>query len=136
MSQYAPNDVLSQLVGDRLRALEIAAGEPLRLVFSKPGRSTDRVLSSRVWPSIERSGGTWRDGDTGYTDLLRQLIGAEVTGTREQSRKGLRIDLTRGHLIISPRRADPSREIALLSGFEDGRWMAWWPGDYAFEDLV
>lgn len=136
MSQYAPNDVLSQLVGDRLRAIEIAAGEPLRLVFSPPGRSTDRVFSTRAWPSIERSAGTWRDGDMGYTDLLRQLIGAEVTGTLERSRHGLRIDLTRGSLILSPRRADPSREIALLSGFEDGRWMAWWPGDYAFEDLV
>jgi hypothetical protein len=136
VSQYAPNDVLSQLVGDRLRAIEIAAGEPLRLMFTRPGRSADRVLSSRVWPSIERSGGTWRDGDMGYTDLLRQLIGADVTGTSERAGQGLRIDLARGSLIISPRRVDRSREIALLSGFEDGRWMAWWPGDYAFEDLV
>lgn len=136
MSQYAPNEVFSQLVGDRLRAIEIAAGEPLRLAFARSGRNADRVFASRVWPSIERSGGTWRDGDMGYTDLLRQLIGADVTGTSEQPRRGLRIDLTRGSLIINPRRVEPSRDIALLSGFEDGRWMAWWPGDYAFEDLV
>ncbi len=136
MSQYAPNEVLSHLIGHRLRAIEIAAGEPLRLMFDKTGEPGDRVLSSRSWPSIERSGGTWRDGDLGYTDLLRQLVGAEVTGTAERSLRGLRIDLGRGSLVINPRRANPSMEVALLSGFQDGRWMAWWPGDYAFEDLI
>ncbi|WP_114045249.1 hypothetical protein [Acidipropionibacterium virtanenii] len=129
--------MLSRLVGHRLRSLEVALGEPLRLCFDRPGaRSPRLVLSCRSWPDVERSGGTWRDGDLGFTDVLRSLLGTTVLSTAERTELGLRIQFAHGALIINPRRADPSAEIAQLSGFADGRWMAWWPGDYAFENLI
>lgn len=137
MSQFAPNDVLSRLVGHRLRSLEIGVQAPLRLRFDRPGtRNPELVMSCRSWPDVERSGGTWRDGDLGYTDVLRSLLGTSVLSTTERTERGLRIQFAQGALAINPRRADPSVEIAQLSGFADGRWMAWWPGDYAFENLI
>lgn len=137
MSQFTPNDVLSRLVGHRLSSLEIGADEPLRLRFDRPGTpSPQLVLSCHCWPDVERSGGTWRDGDLGYTDVLRGLLGASVVSTSERTEQGLRLQFAEGALAINPRRADPSEEIAQLSGFRDGRWMSWWPGDYAFENLI
>lgn len=137
MSQFTPNDVLSRLIGYRLASLEIGAEEPLRLRFDRPaGSSPQLVLSCHSWPDVERSGGTWRDGDLGYTDVLRSLLGAPVASTSERTEQGLRLQFAEGALAINPRRADPSAEIAQLSGFTDGRWMSWWPGDYAFENLI
>ncbi|UUL77380.1 hypothetical protein NG819_07905 [Pseudarthrobacter sp. Fe7] len=44
--------------------------------------------------------------------------------------------LDTGALLIHPAKEEIFVEIAELSGFPDGRWMAWRPGEDTFEDLV
>ncbi|HVK23471.1 MAG TPA: hypothetical protein VM677_19130 [Actinokineospora sp.] len=50
---------------------------------------------------------------------------------------GLEIVFPGGSVHLHPRGEDLlGPEIAMLSGFADGRWMVWRPGADSFEDLV
>jgi hypothetical protein len=57
--------------------------------------------------------------------------------TREETGLGLVVHFESGKVVVHPSRDDlEGPEIAMLSGFEDRRWMVWRPGEDSFEDLA
>ncbi|PRC49767.1 hypothetical protein C6A85_73045, partial [Mycobacterium sp. ITM-2017-0098] len=76
------------------------------------------------------------DGQVGYADAIRTMIGHDVVDTAEAPGEGLRIDFARHGLELRPTTADRvGPVIAMLSDFGDGRSMSWRPGGEAFEYL-
>ena len=48
-----------------------------------------------------------------------------------------RIEFASGTVVLHPRFDDcAGPEIAYLSGFADGQWMCWRPGEESFEDVA
>jgi hypothetical protein len=69
--------------------------------------------------------------------LSLRVVRTEVIATAERTGLGLRIEFGAGAIRLHPeidQMAGP--EIALLSGFTDGRWMCWRPGEESFEDVI
>jgi len=95
-------------------------------------------MTCEVWPDLKLGNGeTHRNGDTGYADALRSLVGESVRSTDERTGAGLRIDLESGEIRLHPSRDEiPGPEIAMLSGFRDQSWMCRRPGEESFEDLA
>jgi hypothetical protein len=89
-----------------------------------------------VMPVATTPAGPVGDGDVGYADALRSLIGDDVIETAEAHGEGLRVEFRRGALVLRPTAADLTGPlIAMLSDFGDGRSMSWRPGGEAFEYL-
>jgi hypothetical protein len=95
------------------------------------------VLNCDVLPVVETLAGLIAPGQVGYADALRAFIPGHVVATVEETGRGLRIEFDGGAICLHPDVDDvPGPEIALLSGFKDGHWMGWRPGEESFQDLV
>lgn len=134
-SAYVPNDLLGRLAGFRLFSVQFVM-DYVQLRFDGPSQDMP-VLNCDVMPDVERRGNTITNGQVGYADALRGLIPGVVRRTREETGVGLRIEFDGGAIVVHPSRDDlVGPEIALLQGFEDGRWVCWRPGEESFEDLA
>lgn len=132
---YVPNELLGRLVGCRLYSVQFVH-DYVQLRFDGPGDDMP-VLNCDAMPVVDRDGTTISDGSVGYADALRALIPNVVTRTREENTIGLRIEFDDGVIALHPTLDEiPGAEIALLSGFKDGRWMCWRPGEESFEGLT
>lgn len=132
---YVPNELLGRLVGCRLYSVQFVH-DYVQLRFDGLGQDTP-VLNCDVMPVVERDGTTITDGDVGYADALRALIPKVVKRTLEGNTVGLRIEFDDDVIVLHPTLDEiTAPEIALLSGFGDGRWMCWRPGEESFEDLA
>lgn len=134
-SGYVPNGLLSRLVGFRLYSVQFVM-DYVQLRFDGP---TDDMpfLNCDVMPVIETQAGAIGFGELGYTDALVALIPEEVVRATEATGGGLRIEFSSGTVVLHPRFDDlVGPEIAYLSGFTDGQWMCWRPGEESFEDLA
>jgi hypothetical protein len=133
---YVPNELLIRLVGLRLLAVEFILDYA---VIKFDGEPTDPQpsLSFDVMPHVEMAPGTLlRDGEPGYLEALRALVGHDVLATVEQQGEGFRIDLTAGSIVVDPDAEElAGPEIATLSGFADDAWMCWRPGEDTFAHL-
>ena len=95
------------------------------------------VLNCDVLPVVETRAGLIAPGQVGYADALRALIPGRVAATSEETGRGLRIEFDKSAICLHPQADEVlGPEIALLDGFEDGRWMCWRPGEVSFEDLT
>ncbi|MBL7490057.1 hypothetical protein I6A60_29200 [Frankia sp. AgB1.9] len=130
---YVPNELLSRLVGFRLISVSFVH-DYLQLGFE--GETESPVLTCDVTPVVVTAAGGFSDGQPGYSDALRSLVSDYVVRTEEAVGVGLRIELGRGSIVLHPAEEElVGPEIALLKGFDDGRWMCWRPGEDSFEDL-
>ena len=130
---YVPNALLSRLVGYRMYSVEFVLNDYVQLRFD--GDSAPAVLNCYVWPLIEASGRTWREVDLGYADAMRRLTPGTVVSTIEAVGEGIKIALDTGLVIIHPTVGEVYVEIAEISGFDDGAWMVWRPGEDTFANL-
>lgn len=131
---YVPNELLGRLVGFRLYSVQFVL-DHVQLRFDGPTQDLP-VLTCDAMPAVVTEAGAVPDGQRDYADALRSLIAGTVINTAEATGAGLRIDLDRGSIVLHPTADDlPGPEIAMLSGFKDGRWMCWRPGEDSFEDL-
>lgn len=134
---YAPNELLSRLVGNRMYSVEFVLNEYVHFRFDgPPGAAKPVTLNCDVWPEVDYCGRVWHEDDLGYADALRKLVPGSVVSTSEQTGKGIRITLDTGVIVIHPKLEAVYVEIAMLAGFPDGAWMVWRPGEDSFEDLV
>ncbi|WP_436532872.1 hypothetical protein [Actinoplanes sp. HUAS TT8] len=132
---YVPNELLSRLVGCRLYAIEFVM-DYVQLRFDGPTEDTP-LLNCDVLPVVETPSGPVAPGQLGWADALRALIPRPVVATAEKTGQGLRIEFDTGTIRLHPETGDQiGPEIALLTGFKDGRWMCWRPGEDSFEDLA
>lgn len=132
---YVPNELLSRLVGLHLDSVTFVM-DYVQLHF---GGSTENmpVLNCDVLPLVENPAGPMAPDQVGYADALRALISGRVVATVEETGRGLRIEFDEGAVCLHPSIDDvPGPEIALLTGFKDGGWMCWRPGEESFEDLA
>ena len=68
---------------------------------------------------------------------MRALIPGQVVATAERTGQGLRVEFDGAAIRLHPDiDEETGPEIALLTGFKDGRWMCWRPGEESFEDVV
>lgn len=128
-------DLLSRLVGCHLQSIHFNGGF-VQFAFACPGSAEVPVLTCEVTPTVETPSGSLADGDPGYADAIRALIGHHVIETREIPRNGIRI-VTDGAVLILRPEPDELRgpQIAVLSDFTDGDSKAWYPGSEPFEYL-
>jgi len=127
---YEPNELLSQLVGRNL-ATVVFLKWYLQLTFDGP------YLNCESWPTVDLGQGEIRFGEAGYGDAICSLLSETVVTTQEATGFGLVIELETGSIRIHPTWDElQGPEIAMLSGFDDGRWMVWRPGEESFEDLA
>ncbi|BCB88124.1 hypothetical protein Psuf_054370 [Phytohabitans suffuscus] len=134
-SAYVPNALLGRLVGLRLYSVEFVM-DYVQLRFNGPTKDMP-VLNCDVLPVVETPAGLIASGQLGYADALRAFIPGHVVATLEETGRGLRIEFDEGTICLHPKANEvPGPEIALLSGFTDGRWMCWRPGEECFEDLA
>lgn len=132
---YVPNDLLGRLVGFRLYSVQFVM-DYLQLHFDGPTEDMP-VLNCDSLPIVETPGGLITPGQVGWADALRALISRHVVATEERTGIGLRVGFGEGAVRLHPDLdATFGPEIALLSGFKDGHWMCWRPGEESFEDLV
>jgi len=134
---YIRNELLSRLVGMRLLSVEFILDYAV-VRFDGDPALPQAQLTCDVMPHVETADGSRRrDGEEGYLEALRALIGHEVISTSEGPSTGLRIAVeTGGALRLNPAPGElTGPEIALLTGFDDGAWMCWRPGEEAFEHL-
>jgi hypothetical protein len=101
-----------------------------------PGAGNPVILNCYVWPVIDSFGRIWRESDLGYADALRKLTPGTVSSTTEQTGVGIRIELDTGAIVVHPKLEEIYVEIAEITGFTDGAWMVWRPGEDSFEDLA
>ncbi|WP_273488202.1 hypothetical protein [Ancrocorticia populi] len=136
VAAYVPNGLLSRLLGDRMYSVEFVLNDYVQFKFDgAPDARTPVTLSVYAWPVVEIETRTWREGDLGYADALRQLAPSLVIATSEQTGRGIRIELSTGALTIHPTAEEARVEIAMIAGWSDGAWMLWRPGKDSFEDL-
>jgi len=136
MTPYVPTDLLSRLVDHRLYSVEFVLNDYVQFRFDGEQGPGHVMLNSYVWPVVRQDGRQWREQELGYADALRRLAPGTVISTSEETGSGIRIELDTGTIVIHPAKEEIFVEIAELSGFPDGRWMAWRPGEDSFEDLV
>lgn len=129
------NDLLSRLVGYPLQSVQFSASD-VQFGFGSTESPDVPVLTCEVMPVVVTPGGPIADGQAGYADAMRSLIGDDVVATAEAPGEGLRIEFAERALELRPTVAEVvSPVIALLSDFGDGRSMSWRPGGEAFEYL-
>jgi hypothetical protein len=132
---YVPNELLSRLVGCRLYSIEFVM-DYVELRFDGPTEDMP-ILNCDVLPVVETPSGSMAPGQVGWADALRDLIAEQVVATAERTGQGLRIEFDGGAIRLHPEiDHETGPEIALLTGFKDGRWMCWRPGEVSFEDVV
>jgi hypothetical protein len=133
---YVPNELLSRLVGHRLFSVQFVL-DYVQLHFDSDASSGQVVLQCDCFPAVVRDGRTYAVGDPGWADALWRFIPGVVTDTREATGTGLEVrfgvDLIRLHPTVDEL---VGAEIAMLTGFDDGQWMVWRPGEESFEDLA
>jgi len=130
-----PNELLGRLVGFRLYSVQFVM-DYVQLRFDGPTEDMP-VLNCDVMPAVETPTGLVVPGQLGYADAQRALIPGEVVATSEATGSGLRIAFEAGAIALQPRLDElTGPEIALLGGFQDGRWMCWRPGEESCEDLA
>jgi len=134
--QYIPNDLLSRLVGQRLYSVEFVLNDYVQFRFDGDQGPGQVTLNSYVWPVVQQDGRQRREQELGYADALRRLAPGTVVSTIEKTGSGIHIELDTGTIVIHPAKEEVFVEIAELSGFTDGRWMAWRPGEDSFQDLA
>lgn len=133
---YVPNELLGRLVGFRLYSVEFVL-DYVQFRFDGPSSEDSPVLSCDVMPMVEQGDRLVVDGELGYADAMRTLIPGVVRRTREETGIGLRIEFKDGAIVVNPTfDALVGPEIAILQGFEDGKWMCWRPGEESFENLA
>ncbi|GII25358.1 hypothetical protein [Planosporangium mesophilum] len=131
---YVPNELLGRLVGLRLYSVQFVM-DYVQLHFDGPTQDMP-VLNCDVLPVVETPAGPISSGQVGYADALRALIPQLVVATVEETGRGLRVEFDRGAICLHPSVGEvEGPEIALLSGFTDGHWMCWRPGEDSFEDI-
>jgi hypothetical protein len=132
---YLPNELLGRLVGMRLYSVQFVM-DYVQLRFD--GTTQDMpVLNCDVFPVVETPAGPIAAGQLGYADALRACIPRHVVATEEKTGRGIRIAFDEAVIRLHPDISEVvGPEIALLNGFQDGRWMCWRPGEESFEDLV
>ena len=135
-NQYVPNELLSRLVGQRMYSVEFVLNDYVQFRFGGDQQTGHITFNCYVWPAVQQNGRLWREQDLGYADALRRLAPGTVVSTAEVTGEGIRIELDTGAVVIHPAKEEIFIEIAELSGFADGRLMAWRPGDDSFEDLA
>lgn len=128
--------LLARLIGFRLYSV-VFVMDYVQLCFDGDHPEDRPVFNCYVWPVIDMSSHTVADGEIGYADGYRSLIPRHVTGTSVGEQGGLRLEFGNATLILRPAMAEiVGAEIARLSGFADGRWTAWRPGEPPFKYLV
>jgi len=133
---YLPNELLQRLVGLRLYSVQFVM-DYVQLRFDGPVASEMPVLNCDVLPAVVRQGRTYLPGDPDWADALVGLIPQTVTKTCEGTGTGIEIHFGDQVVHIHPTREQvDTAEIAMLSGFGDGRWMVWRPSEDSFEDLA
>jgi hypothetical protein len=130
---YLPNELLGRLVGFRMYSVTLVM-DYVQLGFDSASEET-ATMNCDVWPEITVDGAVFHEPDLGYTDALRGLIPGIVLETRESTGLGLLLVLDTGSIRLHPRIEEVHAEIAMLSGFSDGSWMVWRPGEDSFEDI-
>lgn len=134
-SAYVPNALLGRLVGFRLYSAQFVM-DYVQLRFDGPTDDMP-VLNCDVLPVVETPAGPVTPGQLGYVDALCAFIPGHVGATVEETGRGLRIEFDEGAICLHPEVDEVlGLEIALLSGFKDGHWMCWRPGEECFEDLA
>ncbi|MEU8180143.1 hypothetical protein AB0B85_01685 [Micromonospora sp. NPDC049044] len=132
---YEANGLLGRLVGFRLYSVQFVM-DYVQLRFDGPTEDMP-VLNCDVLPVVEAPAGLVAQGQLGYADALRAFIPFLVVATAEGAGQGLRIEFAKGAICLRPAVDEVSGpEIALLSGFKDGHWMCWRPGEDSFGDLA
>jgi hypothetical protein len=132
---YVPHELLNRLVGCRLYSIEFVM-DYVQLHFDGPTEDMP-LLNCDVLPVVETPSGPIAPGQVGWADALRELISDHVVATAERTGQGLRIEFGGGAIRLHPDiNQQTGPEIALLTGFKDGRWMCWRPGEESFEDVV
>ena len=127
---YEPNELLSRLVGRNLSTVVFLRWY-LQLTFDGP------FLTCEAWPTVDIGEGAVSYGEAGYRDALCSFLAEPVVATQEETGRGLVIEFEHGTVRIHPSLDElEGPEIAMLSGFDDGKWMVWRPGEESFEDLV
>jgi hypothetical protein len=135
-SPHQYNELLSRLIGYRLQSIQFNGGYVQFFFGSARATEAAPVLTCEVMPVVIGPAGSLADGQAGYADALRSLIGHDVVDTAEAYGEGLRIELGANALVLRPTAADVTGPvIAMLSDFGDGCSMIWRPGGEAFEDL-
>ena len=135
-STYVPNELLSRLVGHRMYSVEFVVNDYVQLRFDGLDSVGPVTLNCYVWPVIETIGRSWHETDLGYADALRRLTPGTVIATLEATGVGLRIELDTGVVVIHPALGEVRVEIAEITGFSDGAFMVWRPGEDSFHDVV
>ena len=129
------NELLSRLVGYRLHSVEFAAAYQ-QFGFESVGSADFPVLTCQVMPTVTTVTGVIADGQPGYADAIRSLIGDEVVETAEASHHGFRVGFAQRVLTLRPAASDLAGPvIATLSDFADGSSATWLPGGNAYEYL-
>jgi hypothetical protein len=132
---YELNALLGRLVGYRMHSVQFAL-DYLQLHFDTDEPPGAPVLTCDVLPAVNVGRRTLAPHESGWSDALCSLIGQHVTDTREAPNSGVQINMATGTICLYPTREElVGPEIAMLGGFEDGRWMIWRPGEEAFEYL-
>lgn len=133
-SEY--NALLSRLVGYHLQSIHLAGGY-VQFTFTSLSLSDNPVLTFEVMPVVETPTGPVVNGQLGYADAIRALIGHHVTGTEEVEDEGLRVEFAETALKLQPAAEElHGPTIAMLSDFGDGASRSWGPGGPAFEYLA
>lgn len=134
---HQPNELLGRLVGRSLNAVVFSMDYVMLWFDSDAASGGNVVLHCDVYPRVERGGVVLGEPDAGYGDHLRAFIPEVVTCTAEQTGQGIVICFASGRLVLHPTVEElVGPEIAMLSGFGDGRWMVWRPGEDSFADLA
>ncbi len=117
-------------------AVTIVCNDYIQLQFDGEPSGAPVLFNVDVWPAIDYGERTWREPDLGYADALRRLTPGTVRAVAEEVGAGIRIELDTGALVIDPAIEDVHVEIGFLSGFPDGTWEVWQPGEGCFAHLV
>lgn len=133
---YEYNALLSRLVGYHLQSIHFAGGY-LQFTFTSLSLGDNPVLTFEVMPVVETPTGPVENGQQGYADAIRALIGHHVTGTEEAAGEGLRVQFGETALKLQPAAEELLGPIiAMLSDFGDCASQSWTPGREAFEYLA
>lgn len=133
---YEFNALLRRLVGYHLQSIHLAGGY-MQFTFSSLSLGDNPVLTFEVMPVVETPAGPVVNGQWGYADAIRALIGHHVTDTEESAGEGLRVEFAETALNLQPAAEELlGPVIALLSDFADGGARTWEPGGPAFEYLA
>jgi hypothetical protein len=134
------NELLSRLVGRSLQSIQFVGGY-VQFGFGQFGFGAAEatevpILTCEVMPEVITPAGPVVDGQLGYADALRSLIGHDVVDTAEAHGEGLRVEFRETALALRPAATDVTGPlIAMLSDFDDGRSMSWQAGGEAYEYL-